>query len=67
MNNVHANNFCNALQAKLVEPQSISENQAISAAFDRTACKEMKFEYPQDSDGCPDYWIGVNSKYGLDQ
>ena len=65
LSNDHAHGFCNGLQAKVVEPQSIAENQAISAAFDRTVCKELKSEYSLEQ--CTDYWIGVNSKFGSDQ
>ena len=54
--------FCEAMQAKVVEPQSISQNQAISAAFDRTACNAWPWIH-----GCTDYWIGVHNRFGLDQ
>ena len=52
------------MQAKMVEPKSQAENQAISEAFDRTACKDMDKYSQYTVRRCTDYWLGVNSFLG---
>ena len=45
--------YCAEFEAKLVEPQSQEEDQAIFLGLDKSICKEAKTK------GCYHYWIGV--------